>query len=828
MSDIAEGGAWGAYTIERRLGRGPTGSVYLARETASGRAVGLKIFHDTIPEPTLDRFEQESRRLLGLVHPSILAVTGFERLGRSRARVTEPFEGRNLRDLGSREGDEGAAWLQQASRGLSAAWGRLALHRNLKPENILVGADGRLVLSDFGLDLEPTLYWSPERRQGRNADLRGDFWSLGRLFRDVARSPSPSLEAVLDRLTRENPVERFQMVEDLLAALDTPPPAPAPPPPPILRTLEPEPAPEPGLDAGRAALLGTLRAVSERRSPAPKPSIIEIPRPFPVSVPRPAPVAVQVSVTVPARRGSPFRAILGCLAIPMILGVAISTAIVFWARPGPGERPSARIESVPEVAKPVPRPVSPKPDPWGPILERAQALREEMKYAEGLALLGQAEAPEAVSKLRDLLRNAVIYSGRVDRAVERGGDPGKGEMLRRLGPEGARDADRLVARWLEADWKRTLQAAREAESPWISVRLWTEFLARSHGGGVRRSEAEAEQVRHQAEADYREAVARSGTPDQAVATWKTFLAKPHQGGARRKEAEAALAKALDLQRRTIAQGSALQAVALEPGGARVALHGGKLRVLDVETREESWAAGTAPPAGRLAFAAGRLAVGSSKKATLWDLKRNEELGTRALPEGPLTELSFDREGRTLAAGTNAGHLTVWNEAGEIVRAERDVARGIQAVALSPDGTRVAAGGWDKKIYLWPLPTGPVRILEGPTARIGVLAWSPNGRILASSGSEKTVYLWNGETGAPQGTLEGLTSNVTALAWSPDGFRVAAGCMSGKVRIWDPVRGGSPKEFSPHGTRITLLGLLKDGDVLTATLNGLVFRSPPPD
>src|SRR2546421_143780 len=70
----------------------------------------------------------------------------------------------------------------QTAKALSAAWMRLILHRNLKPENILVSPRGEVKVADFGLFVEPTPYWSPERKAGRSPDLRGDLFALGTIF----------------------------------------------------------------------------------------------------------------------------------------------------------------------------------------------------------------------------------------------------------------------------------------------------------------------------------------------------------------------------------------------------------------------------------------------------------------------------------------------------------------------------------------------------------------------------------------------------------------------------------------------------------------------
>ncbi len=860
MSDVAPGSAWGAFTIERRLGRGPSGTVYLAKETASGRAVTLKIFHPTLPAAVLDRFETDARRLAGFKHPSILAVESFGRHGEARFLVSEAFEGRNLRDLGSKPPREAAEIILQAARGLAAAWGRLALHRNLKPENVLVASDGRVRLSDFGFFLESTPYWSPERRQGRTPDLRGDLYSLGMLFKELLRDGSPDLDALVVHLTRPEAVERIQMVEDLIARLEgylaakpveaPAPPAPLvevqPPPPRVEAPPPPEPPPEdPALAALRKHFVQTVATVATREEPPvfpppPRPVFRQAEEPLEIKRERFA-QAVEAAIPRPAR--SKARGCIGCLVPLLMLGGALSFIVWFVAEPMPAieeffpPEPPAPVQAVPVV------PEAPAVDEaWIRSRERIDALVKDMKYAEALGEAERFQAsrdhnpPPEFSATAARLKAAVQFSAQAERALQRGEDLRGGDALRRSGPAGAAEADRILARWAEADWEKTRSAADQAtaeENPGVAVRLIEGFLRRSHGGGARRAAAGAALLQHQAEADFQQLnsdlgnVPREQRTERAVAGWEAFLAKPHQGGARRAEVEQSLALAREDAQRTIYAGRfGIQNAALEPGSTRVAVYADQVRILDSTTREELWVLPIRPYGNRLAFAAGRLALAGSQKITRWKLEGKAEEAALAVTDGVVTAVGYSPDGKLLAAGTSGGTLFVWDAAsGVVIRTEKSVGKGIQSLALSPDGRTLATGGWDKKVYLWALPSGAPRPLEGVNGRIGLIAWSPDGKRVAAAGSADAACVWDADSGDLRQTLKGHQGNLTALAWSADGGLLATGGMDSTIRLWSLQEGKAPQILKVSARRVTFVGFPPSGELLFGGDDGALRRIP---
>ena len=203
---------FGRYTIVRELGRGAMGIVYLAEDSVLMRTVALKMIALTGSDSERDtaeaRFRQEARAAGGISHPSIITIYDVGREGDAAFIAMELVEGRELRDL-IREGEltasraiEIAALVAEA---LAYAHERGVIHRDIKPGNIMVLADGRVKIMDFGIARlqEPTVktqtgvllgspqYMSPEQISGQALDGRADVFSLGVVLYEMLTGVKP-------------------------------------------------------------------------------------------------------------------------------------------------------------------------------------------------------------------------------------------------------------------------------------------------------------------------------------------------------------------------------------------------------------------------------------------------------------------------------------------------------------------------------------------------------------------------------------------------------------------------------------------------------------
>src|SRR5262245_3788221 len=202
----------GAYPIERELGRGGMGIVYLGRDTRLGRPVAIKVLPDVFaadPE-RLARFEREAKLLASLHHQNIAGIYGLEEANGRRLLVLEYLDGPTLAEhlaRGALPLDECLEIGRQIAAALEAAHEAGIIHRDLKPGNIKLTPTGEAKVLDFGLakgtgtadsnpelSQSPTLpyastglgvilgtaaYMSPEQARGKSVDRRTDIWSFG-------------------------------------------------------------------------------------------------------------------------------------------------------------------------------------------------------------------------------------------------------------------------------------------------------------------------------------------------------------------------------------------------------------------------------------------------------------------------------------------------------------------------------------------------------------------------------------------------------------------------------------------------------------------------
>jgi dipeptidyl aminopeptidase/acylaminoacyl peptidase len=161
--------------------------------------------------------------------------------------------------------------------------------------------------------------------------------------------------------------------------------------------------------------------------------------------------------------------------------------------------------------------------------------------------------------------------------------------------------------------------------------------------------------------------------------------------------------------------------------------------------------------------------------------------------GKVNAVAYSPNGRTLATGSGSaserGTLVLWDLLTGRARVWLPQSLGVRSVAFSPDGEKIAAGGWDNLIRIYETRTAKLlTTLKGHEAVVNSLAFSPDGKILASCGLDKTVILWDPVKGAERHRLTGHTDWVLSLAFFPDGKSLASAGKDGTVRIWDVATG----------------------------------------
>jgi serine/threonine-protein kinase len=153
----------GRYELQDVAGSGGMSSVYRARDTVLERTVAIKILHEHFSDDPeyVERFRREARALAQLNHPNIVTVIDRGEYEGRQFIVFEHVEGENLKELIDREGqlpvDQALALVHQVARGLAFAHEHGVVHRDVKPHNVLIDADGVAKVTDFGIarSIEP-------------------------------------------------------------------------------------------------------------------------------------------------------------------------------------------------------------------------------------------------------------------------------------------------------------------------------------------------------------------------------------------------------------------------------------------------------------------------------------------------------------------------------------------------------------------------------------------------------------------------------------------------------------------------------------------------
>src|SRR6185503_20045683 len=212
------GQRFGRYEVHSKLGEGGMGQVYTALDSELGRSVAIKLLPSefTTDQDRRSRFRQEARVISALNHPNIITIYEIGENEHGSFLATEFVEGRTLREVLKSESLTLSRILkivEQAGNALTAAHAAGIVHRDVKPENIMVRRDGIVKVLDFGLakprnpvlpdgesDSSKTVpgtvmgsarYMSPEQARGLDVDERTDIWSLGVVLYEMLSGHAP-------------------------------------------------------------------------------------------------------------------------------------------------------------------------------------------------------------------------------------------------------------------------------------------------------------------------------------------------------------------------------------------------------------------------------------------------------------------------------------------------------------------------------------------------------------------------------------------------------------------------------------------------------------
>jgi serine/threonine-protein kinase len=268
VAEVREGSVVdGRYRVLQRIGSGGMADVWLADDTHLQRRVALKVLHARFAQDRefVERFRREAESAAGLQHPNVVAVYDRGEVDGTYYIAMQYLEGRTLKELidAGLSPDQAAGLIRQVLEGARFAHRHGVVHRDLKPQNVIVDADGKATVTDFGIAragvseitqagsvMGTPHYLSPEQAQGFDVTAVSDLYSVGVMLyealtgrvpfeadsavavamKQVSQAPqrpssinpqvSPALDAVVMRALEKEPGQRFQSADAFIAALD--------------------------------------------------------------------------------------------------------------------------------------------------------------------------------------------------------------------------------------------------------------------------------------------------------------------------------------------------------------------------------------------------------------------------------------------------------------------------------------------------------------------------------------------------------------------------------------------------------------------------------
>jgi serine/threonine protein kinase len=268
VADVSEGSVVdGRYRVLRRLGSGGMADVWLAEDTHLQRHVALKVLHRRFAQDQefVQRFQREAESAARLQHPNIVSVFDRGQFEGTYYIAMQYVDGPTLKQLIDRglAPEQAVAEIRQVLEAARFAHRNGVVHRDLKPQNVIVDGEGKAVVTDFGIaragvsEITQTgsvmgtpHYLSPEQAQGFDVTAVSDLYSIGVMLyealtgrvpfeadsavavamKQVSQTPlrpssinprvSPALDAAVMRALAKDPGERFQSADAFIAALD--------------------------------------------------------------------------------------------------------------------------------------------------------------------------------------------------------------------------------------------------------------------------------------------------------------------------------------------------------------------------------------------------------------------------------------------------------------------------------------------------------------------------------------------------------------------------------------------------------------------------------